>query len=360
MKKKALLITSVLLTLAASVMGQYVDDIYYNPRKASNTEVNSAVNKETVVIYNNVRDVDEYNRQSSSRQLNTQSSSVLDQNDLEYSSRITRFHNPEALTINNAENVYIYNNTIPTSQSRVNVHVNNRWNPWGYSYTTRYYYPSYHWNSWYGGVSWGFSYNSYYPFYTIYPSPFYYGYYPPVYRHYGYSSWGHPYYYSYGYYPYRYHHRPIIHTTTTTRRGYDNYQRTPNYSNDGRRSSSSYNTYDAGQRSTRSVSSNNNTSTNTTRNTGTYNTGGRTFNSSSTTQPSSSESTRSSRVTTSPERSTAPAVRESNSGRSFNNTSTTPASNSSNSGTRSTSSSSNSNSSSESGNRSGGGRSFGR
>ena len=64
MKKKILLISSFLLSLSGSLMAQYFDDIYYNPKEENTTEIKTTPQKETVVIYNNnVRDVDEYNRQ---------------------------------------------------------------------------------------------------------------------------------------------------------------------------------------------------------------------------------------------------------------------------------------------------------
>lgn len=332
MKKKALLISSLFIAFSMSMFAQY-DDIYYNPRKANETRITTS-NEETVVISNNVRDVDTYNRQAPANRPNQTSN--VEQDDFEYTKRITRFHNPEAVTINNPEYVYIYNDTPSEPNPTINIRVTLRWNPWDYSYFTRYYYPSYHW-SWDSNYGWGYTYNTYYPFYSTYPSSFYYGYYPPGYGYYGYGYYGYPSYY---------HHRP----TYTTRKGYNNYDRTPNYVNDGRGSSSSYGYQNSGQRSTRSVGTNpTNTNASSTRNTSTYNNRERTFNSA---PSSSTQNTRKSDVTTNTS-----TPRETSSGRSFNSSSSSF--NSNNSGTRSTQSSNNS-SSSNGGSRSNGGRSFSR
>lgn len=332
MKKKALLISSLFIAFSMSMFAQY-DDIYYNPRKANETRITTS-NEETVVISNNVRDVDTYNRQAPANRPNQTSN--VEQDDFEYTKRITRFHNPEAVTINNPEYVYIYNDTPSEPNPTINIRVTQRWNPWDYSYFTRYYYPSYHW-SWDSNYGWGYTYNTYYPFYSTYPSSFYYGYYPPGYGYYGYGYYGYPSYY---------HHRP----TYTTRKGYNNYDRTPNYVNDGRGSSSSYGYQNSGQRSTRSVGTNpTNTNASSTRNTSTYNNRERTFNSA---PSSSTQNTRKSDVTTNTS-----TPRETSSGRSFNSSSSS--SNSNNSGTRSKQSSDNS-SSSNGGSRSNGGRSFSR
>lgn len=332
MKKKALLISSLFIAFSMSMFAQY-DDIYYNPRKANETRITTS-NEETVVISNNVRDVDTYNRQAPANRPNQTSN--VEQDDFEYTKRITRFHNPEAVTINNPEYVYIYNDTPSEPNPTINIRVTQRWNPWDYSYFTRYYYPSYHW-SWDSNYGWGYTYNTYYPFYSTYPSSFYYGYYPPGYGYYGYGYYGYPSYY---------HHRP----TYTTRKGYNNYDRTPNYVNDGRGSSSSYGYQNSGQRSTRSVGTNpTNTNASSTRNTSTYNNRERTFNSA---PSSSTQNTRKSDVTTNTS-----TPRETSSGRSFNSSSSSF--NSNNSGTRSTQSSDNS-SSSNGGSRSNGGRSFSR
>lgn len=332
MKKKALLISSLFIAFSMSMLAQY-DDIYYNPRKANETRITTS-NEETVVISNNVRDVDTYNRQAPANRPNQTSN--VEQDDFEYTKRITRFHNPEAVTINNPEYVYIYNDTPSEPNPTINIRVTQRWNPWDYSYFTRYYYPSYHW-SWGSNYGWGYTYNTYYPFYSTYPSSFYYGYYPPGYGYYGYGYYGYPSYY---------HHRP----TYTTRKGYNNYDRTPNYVNDGRGSSSSYGYQNSGQRSTRSVGTNpTNTNASSTRNTSTYNNRERTFNSA---PSSSTQNTRKSDVTTNTS-----TPRETSSGRSFNSSSSSF--NSNNSGTRSTQSSNNS-SSSNGGSRSNGGRSFSR
>lgn len=332
MKKKALLISSLFIAFSMSMLAQY-DDIYYNPRKANETRITTS-NEETVVISNNVRDVDTYNRQAPANRPNQTSN--VEQDDFEYTKRITRFHNPEAVTINNPEYVYIYNDTPSEPNPTINIRVTLRWNPWDYSYFTRYYYPSYHW-SWDSNYGWGYTYNTYYPFYSTYPSSFYYGYYPPGYGYYGYGYYGYPSYY---------HHRP----TYTTRKGYNNYDRTPNYVNDGRGSSSSYGYQNSGQRSTRSVGTNpTNTNASSTRNTSTYNNRERTFNSA---PSSSTQNTRKSDVTTNTS-----TPRETSSGRGFNSSSSSF--NSNNSGTRSTQSSDNS-SSSNGGSRSNGGRSFSR
>lgn len=332
MKKKALLISSLFIAFSMSMFAQY-DDIYYNPRKANETRITTS-NEETVVISNNVRDVDTYNRQAPANRPNQTSN--VEQDDFEYTKRITRFHNPEAVTINNPEYVYIYNDTPSEPNPTINIRVTQRWNPWDYSYFTRYYYPSYHW-SWGSNYGWGYTYNTYYPFYSTYPSSFYYGYYSPGYGYYGYGYYGYPSYY---------HHKP----TYTTRKGYNNYDRTPNYVNDGRGSSSSYGYQNSGQRSTRSVGTNpTNTNASSTRNTSTYNNRERTFNSA---PSSSTQNTRKSDVTTNTS-----TPRETSSGRSFNSSSSS--SNSNNSGTRSTQSSDNS-SSSNGGSRSNGGRSFSR
>ncbi len=332
MKKKALLISSLFIAFSMSMFAQY-DDIYYNPRKANETRITTS-NEETVVISNNVRDVDTYNRQAPANRPNQTSN--VEQDDFEYTKRITRFHNPEAVTINNPEYVYIYNDTPSEPNPTINIRVTQRWNPWDYSYFTRYYYPSYHW-SWDSNYGWGYTYNTYYPFYSTYPSSFYYGYYPPGYGYYGYGYYGYPSYY---------HHKP----TYTTRKGYNNYDRTPNYVNDGRGSSSSYGYQNSGQRSTRSVGTNpTNTNASSTRNTSTYNNRERTFNSA---PSSSTQNTRKSDVTTNTS-----TPRETSSGRSFNSSSSS--SNSNNSGTRSTQRSDNS-SSSNGGSRSNGGRSFSR
>lgn len=332
MKKKALLISSLFIAFSMSMFAQY-DDIYYNPRKANETRITTS-NEETVVISNNVRDVDTYNRQAPANRPNQTSN--VEQDDFEYTKRITRFHNPEAVTINNPEYVYIYNDTPSEPNPTINIRVTQRWNPWDYSYFTPYYYPSYHW-SWDSNYGWGYTYNTYYPFYSTYPSSFYYGYYPPGYGYYGYGYYGYPSYY---------HHKP----TYTTRKGYNNYDRTPNYVNDGRGSSSSYGYQNSGQRSTRSVGTNpTNTNASSTRNTSTYNNRERTFNSA---PSSSTQNTRKSDVTTNTS-----TPRETSSGRSFNSSSSS--SNSNNSGTRSTQRSDNS-SSSNGGSRSNGGRSFSR
>lgn len=332
MKKKALLISSLFIAFSMSMLAQY-DDIYYNPRKANETRITTS-NEETVVISNNVRDVDTYNRQAPANRPNQTSN--VEQDDFEYTKRITRFHNPEAVTINNPEYVYIYNDTPSEPNPTINIRVTQRWNPWDYSYFTPYYYPSYHW-SWGSNYGWGYTYNTYYPFYSTYPSSFYYGYYPPGYGYYGYGYYGYPSYY---------HHKP----TYTTRKGYNNYDRTPNYVNDGRGSSSSYGYQNSGQRSTRSVGTNpTNTNASSTRNTSTYNNRERTFNSA---PSSSTQNTRKSDVTTNTS-----TPRETSSGRSFNSSSSS--SNSNNSGTRSTQRSDNS-SSSNGGSRSNGGRSFSR
>lgn len=332
MKKKALLISSLFIAFSMSMFAQY-DDIYYNPRKANETRITTS-NEETVVISNNVRDVDTYNRQAPANRPNQTSN--VEQDDFEYTKRITRFHNPEAVTINNPEYVYIYNDTPSEPNPTINIRVTQRWNPWDYSYFTPYYYPSYHW-SWNSNYGWGYTYNTYYPFYSTYPSSFYYGYYPPGYGYYGYGYYGYPSYY---------HHKP----TYTTRKGYNNYDRTPNYVNDGRGSSSSYGYQNSGQRSTRSVGTNpTNTNASSTRNTSTYNNRERTFNSA---PSSSTQNTRKSDVTTNTS-----TPRETSSGRSFNSSSSS--SNSNNSGTRSTQRSDNS-SSSNGGSRSNGGRSFSR
>lgn len=332
MKKKALLISSLFIAFSMSMFAQY-DDIYYNPRKANETRITTS-NEETVVISNNVRDVDTYNRQAPANRPNQTSN--VEQDDFEYTKRITRFHNPEAVTINNPEYVYIYNDTPSEPNPTINIRVTQRWNPWDYSYFTPYYYPSYHW-SWDSNYGWGYTYNTYYPFYSTYPSSFYYGYYPPGYGYYGYGYYGYPSYY---------HHIP----TYTTRKGYNNYDRTPNYVNDGRGSSSSYGYQNSGQRSTRSVGTNpTNTNASSTRNTSTYNNRERTFNSA---PSSSTQNTRKSDVTTNTS-----TPRETSSGRSFNSSSSS--SNSNNSGTRSTQRSDNS-SSSNGGSRSNGGRSFSR
>ena len=332
MKKKALLISSLFIAFSMSMFAQY-DDIYYNPRKANETRITTS-NEETVVISNNVRDVDTYNRQAPANRPNQTSN--VEQDDFEYTKRITRFHNPEAVTINNPEYVYIYNDTPSEPNPTINIRVTQRWNPWDYSYFTRYYYPSYHW-SWDSNYGWGYTYNTYYPFYSTYPSSFYYGYYSPGYGYYGYGYYGYPSYY---------HHKP----TYTTRKGYNNYDRTPNYVNDGRGSSSSYGYQNSGQRSTRSVGTNpTNTNASSTRNTSTYNNRERTFNSA---PSSSTQNTRKSDVTTNTS-----TPRETSSGRSFNSSSSSF--NSNNSGTRSTQSSDNS-SSSNGGSRSNGGRSFSR
>lgn len=332
MKKKALLISSLFIAFSMSMLAQY-DDIYYNPRKANETRITTS-NEETVVISNNVRDVDTYNRQAPANRPNQTSN--VEQDDFEYTKRITRFHNPEAVTINNPEYVYIYNDTPSEPNPTINIRVTQRWNPWDYSYFTPYYYPSYHW-SWSLNYGWGYTYNTYYPFYSTYPSSFYYGYYSPGYGYYGYGYYGYPSYY---------HHIP----TYTTRKGYNNYNRTPNYVNDGRGSSSSYGYQNSGQRSTRSVGTNpTNTNASSTRNTSTYNNRERTFNSA---PSSSTQNTRKSDVTTNTS-----TPRETSSGRSFNSSSSS--SNSNNSGTRSTQRSDNS-SSSNGGSRSNGGRSFSR
>lgn len=343
MKKKALLISSLFIAFSMSMLAQY-DDIYYNPRKANETRITTS-NEETVVISNNVRDVDTYNRQAPANRPNQTSN--VEQDDFEYTKRITRFHNPETVTINNPEYVYIYNDTPSEPNPTINIRVTQRWNPWDYSYFTRYYYPSYHW-SWNSNYGWGYTYNTYYPFYSTYPSSFYYGYYPPGYGYYGYGYYGYPSYYHHRphYYHHPYHHKP----TYTTRKGYNNYDRTPNYVNDGRGSSSSYGYQNSGQRSTRSVGTNpTNTNASSTRNTSTYNNRERTFNSA---PSSSTQNTRKSDVTTNTS-----TPRETSSGRSFNSSSSS--SNSNNSGTRSTQSSGNP-SSSNGGSRSNGGRSFSR
>ena len=119
MKKKALLISSLFIAFSMSMLAQY-DDIYYNPRKANETRITTS-NEETVVISNNVRDVDTYNRQAPANRPNQTSN--VEQDDFEYTKRITRFHNPEAVTINNPEYVYIYNDTPSEPNPTINIRV---------------------------------------------------------------------------------------------------------------------------------------------------------------------------------------------------------------------------------------------
>ena len=254
MKKKVLLIF-LLSSFSLTFYAQYFDDIYYNPKNDKKSEAISVTQEKQEKTENvtatkkAVRDVDEYNRQTSSTtNASKMNNSTLEQDadNLEYSKRISKFHDSTNITINDAQSVYIYNYAEPEDENQSTVYVNSssNWGSWGY-YGYRTYSP-YYWDNYYG-----VGYYSYY-------NPYYY---------YGYSY--RPYYYGYyNYYPY--HPYPTHHPW-----GYNNYNRTPNYVN-GR----SYSSHETGVRSTRSESGNGNVTN--TRSSSTNNNSGRSYNSNST------------------------------------------------------------------------------
>ncbi len=269
MKKKVLLIF-LLSSFSLTFYAQYFDDIYYNPKNDKKSEAISVTQEKQEKTENvtatkkAVRDVDEYNRQTSSTtNASKMNNSTLEQDadNLEYSKRISKFHDSTNITINDAQSVYIYNYAEPEDENQSTVYLNysSNWGSWGY-YGYRTYSP-YYWDNYYG-----VGYYSYY-------NPYYY---------YGYSY--RPYYYGYyNYYPYHpYHPYPTHHPWGYNQphhgqyhKEYNNYNRTPNYGN-GR----SYSSHETGVRSTRSESGNGNVTN--TRSSSTNNNSGRSYNSNST------------------------------------------------------------------------------
>lgn len=219
------LVLCILAGFSATVAAQDFDDIYYNPSKdkakekakiqASTAKRNPDATIEKV--YNpstytptpdytaagsyefntgSTRDVDEYNRRTSSNSVSNASDTTQAQSDdFEYTRRIERFHNPDIVVNTDDPNlIEYYYNTEPASPSVVNIYIDNdpwwgwnrpycstwAWTPFYYNYNTwwgpywslGWYDPWYSWSwgpSWGWGPSYGWGWGG-----TWYP-----GYYPP-------------------------------------------------------------------------------------------------------------------------------------------------------------------------------------
>lgn len=183
MKKKVLLIF-LLSSFSLTFYAQYFDDIYYNPKNDKKSEAISVTQEKQEKTENvtatkkAVRDVDEYNRQTSSTtNASKMNNSTLEQDadNLEYSKRISKFHDSTNITINDAQSVYIYNYAEPEDENQSTVYLNysSNWGSWGY-YGYRTYSP-YYWDNYYG-VGYYSYYNPYY-YYGYSYRPYYYGYY---------------------------------------------------------------------------------------------------------------------------------------------------------------------------------------
>lgn len=154
-----------LLSGAASAQGYYDDDIYFDADKAKKEAKKSqAENASSTVYYSgSERNVDEYNRRGDYTPV-AESTTDLGDN-LEYTRRIERFHNPDiVIKSNDSDLLYYYdyaNDELAdvngyTSPTTINIYVDNP-DPWDL-YWSPYYYSS----AW----SWAWRHSYYNPWWT--------------------------------------------------------------------------------------------------------------------------------------------------------------------------------------------------
>ena len=183
MRIRLSILLAIILSVSFDVCSQDYDDIYYNSSKSKKKESQKVSdNKSTSIMdetgydygyYDNMRDVDEYNRRySSTESVSYDSTTVNNQGDFVYTDRIRRFHNPTVIVETNdpelAEVYYV--TTTPDVNLIIGTPVN-YWDPFWYDW---YYHPTYLWrvgwygpswySSWYGwGWSWSFGWDWCYP-----------------------------------------------------------------------------------------------------------------------------------------------------------------------------------------------------
>ncbi len=168
--------------LSISAFAQY-DDIYDGSTYKSKKETKEV----TTSTSTNTRSIDEYNRVGTTQTSSNVASDLDLEEDYHYTKEIVKYYDPTAVTIENPEYVYIYNNTDPEEQanSSANIYVNLGWTNW---YSPWYYDSWFAWNPW--GSIW---YDPWYDPFWVHPYSHYPGYYPYApYRPYPYAPY-HPY-----------------------------------------------------------------------------------------------------------------------------------------------------------------------
>ncbi len=173
--------------LSISAFAQY-DDIYDGGTYKSKKETKEVSSTTTS------RSIDEYNRVGTTDNSSLEASDLDLGEDYQYTKEIVKYYDPTAVTIENPEYVYIYNNTEEEkANSSANIYVNLGWTNW---YSPWYYDSWFTWNPW--GSVW---YDPWYDPFWVHPYSPYPGYYPYTpYRPYPYQP--------YPYYPYHPPHHP--------------------------------------------------------------------------------------------------------------------------------------------------------
>ncbi len=171
---KRILIFLSTFCLSMFVFGQY-DDIYYTEPVSTSSKSEKTVTVKTT----SSRDIDEYNRRNASSDTSKNTIVVSDDEDFQYTQEIVKFYNPEAVTINDPQYVYIIQQEEEEEEyytPDIDIHFSLGWgwySPW-YSWNI--------WDPWYYPYSYWSIYNPWYPtpYYPYYPGygPHYPGYGP--------------------------------------------------------------------------------------------------------------------------------------------------------------------------------------
>ena len=162
---KRILIFLSTFCLSMVVFGQY-DDIYYTAPTST-----SKKSEKTVVVKTSTRDIDEYNRRGENSETTSKTITVDESEDFQYTQEIVKFYNPEAVTINDPQYVYIIQEEEEEEESyspNVNIHLDLGWNwysPWYSTWSI--------WDPWFYPYSYWDIYNPWYvgPYYPYHPYP---------------------------------------------------------------------------------------------------------------------------------------------------------------------------------------------
>ncbi|MDE7407983.1 MAG: hypothetical protein K2M76_06135, partial [Muribaculaceae bacterium] len=160
-KRRLLIVLAALIGTSAAINAQsyYDDDIYFDAAKAPKTAVKkkktpvqaeaSTINYTAlpgsdtyIVVSNNNRDVDEYNRRGSYTALpDTLTGGIDSLQNFKYTQRLERFHNPDVVIgSGNEDLIYVYNNALQEQNSNASTQINIYMDSPGY--WSPYYYPS--------------------------------------------------------------------------------------------------------------------------------------------------------------------------------------------------------------------------
>lgn len=182
MKRLLLMTIFVSATISAVYADDYVDDLYYNPRKAAKQErarrAQEVAERNYIANFGDM-DVDEYNNRGQyyMSPVDTIGSAVGQSEDFVYTQKIQKFYNPTIVV----DNAALLGDVLDNSYGNVTVVYDGLYPSFGYSYGWPYYsYAGAGWNSWRWHSGWGISW--YDPWYGYY-NPYYYPYYNPWYGH---------------------------------------------------------------------------------------------------------------------------------------------------------------------------------